>query len=87
LAAFCFLGALGWQLLGLPFLNDVAPVRGQGKWAVRENWVLEASSVPAAAGQSAAASAGDREAAAAKTSTGNQEASAARPADDGEAEG
>ncbi len=46
LAAFCFLGALGWQLLGWPWLNDIAPVQGKGKWVVRENWVLEADRLP-----------------------------------------
>jgi NADH-quinone oxidoreductase subunit H len=41
LSAICFIGALTWQALGLPFLNDIAPVAGAGKPAVRESWWLE----------------------------------------------
>ena len=43
LVAVFFLGALGWQLLGIWSPNDLLPVRGKGKWAVRESWVLEAA--------------------------------------------
>ena len=42
LSAACFIGALAWQAFGIPFLNDVAPVAGAGKPAVREAWWLEA---------------------------------------------
>ncbi len=41
LSAICFVGALAWQALGVPFLNDIAPVAGAGKAAVREAWWLE----------------------------------------------
>ncbi len=39
LAAVCFLGAVGWQLFGLPSLNDIAPVTASGRAGVREGWV------------------------------------------------
>jgi NADH-quinone oxidoreductase subunit H len=42
LSAACFLGALTWQAVGIPSLNDVAPVAGAGKPAIRETWWLEA---------------------------------------------
>jgi NADH-quinone oxidoreductase subunit H len=42
LSAACFVGALTWQAIGIPFLNDLAPVAGAGKPAVREAWWLEA---------------------------------------------
>lgn len=40
LAAFCFIGAVGWKLAEIPFLNDLAPVYKQGIGVVRESWVL-----------------------------------------------
>ncbi|MCO6454131.1 MAG: NADH-quinone oxidoreductase subunit NuoH [Pirellulaceae bacterium] len=45
IAAFCFLGALAWQLLGVPSPNDLLPVAGKGRWAVRENWVIQSEAV------------------------------------------
>ena len=39
LSAVCFLGALFWQIAGLPFLNDIAPVTSSGMAGVREAWV------------------------------------------------
>jgi len=45
IAAFCFIGALGWQTGGfgvwrdgqrIPFINDMFPA--QGRWEVREGW-------------------------------------------------
>jgi NADH-quinone oxidoreductase subunit H len=50
LAAFCFVGALAWQLLGLPGLNDLAPVTPSGPGGVRESWVLEAEAAERLAG-------------------------------------
>jgi NADH-quinone oxidoreductase subunit H len=41
LAAICFLGAMAWQVMGIPFLNDLAPARPRSE--VREAWVLEAA--------------------------------------------
>jgi NADH-quinone oxidoreductase subunit H len=40
LAAIFFIGAIGWKLLGIPFINDIIPHRGQTLADVRENWVL-----------------------------------------------
>lgn len=52
LAAICFLGAVGWQLWGLPSPNDLAPAARRGE--VREAWVLqlEANERAAAAAKS-----------------------------------
>ncbi|MCU0871973.1 MAG: NADH-quinone oxidoreductase subunit H [Pirellulaceae bacterium] len=50
LAAFCFVGALAWQLLGLPGLNDLIPVTPSGPGGVRESWVLEAEAAERLAG-------------------------------------
>jgi NADH-quinone oxidoreductase subunit H len=46
LAAVCFIGALSWQLMELPSLNDLARRPG-GKAAVREGW-LSKRELPAA---------------------------------------
>jgi NADH-quinone oxidoreductase subunit H len=40
IAAFCFVGALTWQVLEIPFLNDLFPP-AQGRATVRETWVAE----------------------------------------------
>jgi NADH-quinone oxidoreductase subunit H len=40
LAAFCFIGVVVWQLMGWPFLNDIAPAYKHGPATVRESWVL-----------------------------------------------
>lgn len=42
LAAFCFLGATWWQLMGFPFINDIAPSRNLPRAAIRESWVYAA---------------------------------------------
>ncbi len=42
LAAFCFIGAVAWQLNGWWGLNDVAPRYKDGPLAVRESWQLRA---------------------------------------------
>src|SRR5207249_5583630 len=42
LATICFLGAMFWKLLEVPFVNDLAPYRGRTLAAVREDWVLKA---------------------------------------------
>jgi NADH-quinone oxidoreductase subunit H len=42
LAAICFVGAMGWKLYELPFINDLAPYQGRTLADVRETWVLEA---------------------------------------------
>lgn len=57
LGAFCFVGVLVWQLLGVPGLNDLAPVTASGAGGVRENWVFQVEGVERAApaGTSAAA--------------------------------
>lgn len=41
LAAICFVGAVAWQLLGIPGLNDLFPVTPSGVGGVRETWVLQ----------------------------------------------
>ncbi len=41
LSAACFVGALTWQAIGLPSMNNLAPVAGTGKATVREAWWLE----------------------------------------------
>jgi NADH-quinone oxidoreductase subunit H len=47
LAAACFLGAIGWKLSGLPFFNDISPLRHYRPEQVREAWVLmEDAAVP-----------------------------------------
>jgi NADH-quinone oxidoreductase subunit H len=38
LAAICFIGVLGWQVAGLPSPNNLLPVDGLGRAAVRETW-------------------------------------------------
>ena len=38
LAAFCFVGALSWQLFDLPSPNDWVPAQRAGRAAVREPW-------------------------------------------------
>jgi NADH-quinone oxidoreductase subunit H len=43
LSALFFLGVLAWQMLDLPSPNDLLPVTDQGRGAVREHWVLEAT--------------------------------------------
>ncbi len=49
LAAFLFIGALAWQLLaGRVTPNNILPVRGEGKWVVRESWVTELEAAEAA---------------------------------------
>jgi NADH-quinone oxidoreductase subunit H len=56
LAAVCFMGAVGWQLLELPTANNLAPVDPEGLGAVRETWLtenLEADS-PTSLGEGAA---------------------------------
>jgi NADH-quinone oxidoreductase subunit H len=40
LAAICFIGALGWQVADLPSPNNLLPVGGMGKGAVREQWAV-----------------------------------------------
>ena len=55
LASICFLGALAWTVMDVPFLNHVAPAAARG--TVRESWVLDAereSDVQAAAWQAEA---------------------------------
>lgn len=42
IAAFCFVGALSWQLFSLPSPNDLVPVTESGKAGVREPWVRKA---------------------------------------------
>jgi NADH-quinone oxidoreductase subunit H len=42
LAAICFVGAMAWKLVEIPFINDLAPYRGRTLADVRETWVLEA---------------------------------------------
>lgn len=46
LAAVCFLGALAWQISGVPFLNDADLLRPQDSRLLREAWVLEEDSAP-----------------------------------------
>ena len=48
IAAFCFVGALTWQVLEIPFLNDLFPA-AQRRAAVRETWVAEGDRVTTAA--------------------------------------
>ena len=48
LGAAFFVGAMFWKLLGIPFINDIAPFRGQTLADVRENWVLVPEPVAAA---------------------------------------
>ncbi len=55
LAAFCFVGALAWELLGVPGLNDLVPVTASGLGGVRESWVLEAEAAERPAGAESAA--------------------------------
>jgi NADH-quinone oxidoreductase subunit H len=59
LAAVGFLGAVGWQLLELPSVSNLAPVTESGRGGVREVWVLrkagEADSSAADDGDEAAA--------------------------------
>jgi NADH-quinone oxidoreductase subunit H len=62
LAAIGFLGAVAWQLAGVPFLNDLAPADRRGRGAVREAWVLEERGAAEARGQAAAAATPEREA-------------------------
>ncbi len=50
LAAFCFVGVLVWQLLGVPGLNDMVPVTPSGPGGVRESWVLQAEAAEQLAG-------------------------------------
>ena len=40
LAAICFVGALGWKLSGVKFINDIVPAYKQGIAEVPEAWVL-----------------------------------------------
>ena len=47
IAAFCFVGALTWQVLEIPFLNDLFPATQQ-RAAVRETWVAEGDRVTTA---------------------------------------
>lgn len=47
LAAFCFIGAVGWKLYEVPFINDLFPVSEQGLGYVRESWVLKEPPVQA----------------------------------------
>lgn len=49
LAAVCFLGAVAWQVLGIPGLNDLAPVTPSGPAGVRESWALQADAAPGGA--------------------------------------
>lgn len=44
LAAFCFLGALFWQLNALPTMGGVAPALPGGRAAWRESWVYQQAS-------------------------------------------
>jgi hypothetical protein len=37
IACFGFIGVVGWQLSGIPFINDIAAVEPRGE--VREHWV------------------------------------------------
>ncbi len=48
IAAFCFVGVLGWQLASLPSPHDWAPLHSAGKAAVREPWVDRALRLEAA---------------------------------------
>lgn len=41
LAAFCFIGAIGYRLSGLPTGNDLAPLRREGMAAERETWLIQ----------------------------------------------
>ena len=41
LAAACFVGVVAWQLSGVRFINDVAPLHREGMAAVRETWLLQ----------------------------------------------
>lgn len=50
LAAFCFIGAVGWKLAGAPSLNDVMSPQG-GRNAVRESWVGERAKSGSAEGE------------------------------------
>lgn len=52
LAAACFVGAMLWQLLEAPSLNDLAPVKG-GKAAVRETWISDRAQEPTVPAKSA----------------------------------
>lgn len=49
LAAFCFLGATWWQLMGFSFINDIAPSGNFKRAAIRENWVYAAAAEAEAA--------------------------------------
>jgi NADH-quinone oxidoreductase subunit H len=40
IAAFCFVGVVVWQVLEIPFLNDLYPA-GHGRATVRESWVAD----------------------------------------------
>jgi NADH-quinone oxidoreductase subunit H len=40
IAAFCFVGAVAWQVLEIPFLNDLYPA-AHGRATVRETWVAD----------------------------------------------
>lgn len=55
LAAFCFVGVLAWQLLGVPGLNDLIPVTPSGPGGIRESWVLQAEAAERQAGAESAA--------------------------------
>jgi len=41
IAAVCFLGAITWRYLDIPFLNDLAPHHAGGRATVREHWVKD----------------------------------------------
>jgi type III secretory pathway component EscT len=47
LAAFCFIGALLWTILGIPFANDLAPNVAGAKLrgTVRESWTSQPAPV------------------------------------------
>jgi NADH-quinone oxidoreductase subunit H len=41
LAAICFIGAIGWQLSGLPTGDRIVPLHNEGMAAVRETWLIQ----------------------------------------------
>ena len=48
LAAICFVGAMIWKLNAWPTVNNLARLNNQTLADVREDWVLQPASIPAA---------------------------------------
>jgi NADH-quinone oxidoreductase subunit H len=51
LAAICFIGAIAWQLSGLPTGDDIKPLKSEGMGAVRETWLIQQQTAEAIATQ------------------------------------